>query len=282
MDTKDEKNLNDTFTGPDGYDVEEYYDVTADEKYFKTKKPTSLFEKYMKSRNSFVYTCLIIAILLMLLFGPFFKVTEITVTGNSKLSREEILNTSGLNLGVNILLSDVNGAERKIAQIPVVDGVKVRRISPSRISISIVECTEVGIIKYLGNYITVSSEGEILEILNKKPKKKVPEMINLTLDKTNVGETVIIPDEKVNKAVYKYFETLESLDVLGEIKTIDFKKIDDVKLTLSNDILVKMGQADKIPYKFAYLEKIFAELSGQRGGILDISDPDASVVYKAS
>lgn len=280
MDTNDEKKL--TNTTDDGYDIEEYYDETADEKYFKKAKPASLFEKYMKSKNSFVYTCLIIAILLMFLFGPFFKVTEITVTGNAMLSREEILNISGLNLGVNILLSDVNRAESKIAKIPAIDGVKVKRISPSRISIAVIECKEVGIIKYLGNYITVSSEGEILEISNKKPKKKLPEMLNLTLGQTNVGQTVIIPDKTVEKAVYKYFETFENLKVLGEIKKIDFKKIDDVSLTLSNDILVKVGHADKIPYKFAYLEKIFAELSGQRGGILDISDPDTSVVYKAS
>ena len=281
MDTNDKKILNDT-KGEEEYDIEEYYDETADEKYAEKYNPVSMFEKYMKNKNSFVYTALVFAILLAVLFGPFFKVTEISITGNSMLSREEILEKSGLSLGVNILRADVNGAERKISKIPVVDGVKVKRISPSRISISVVECTEVGIIKYLGNYITVSSEGEILEINEKKPKKKIPEIVNLTLGQTNLGQTVVIPDEKVKKAVFTYFETLGKLDVLSEINKIDFKKLDDVKLTLSNEILVKMGQADKIPYKFAYLEKVFIELSGQRGGILDISDPDTSVVYKAS
>ena len=43
-----------------------------------------------------------------------------------------------------------------------------------------------------------------------------------------------------------------------------------------------MGQADKVAYKFAYLEKIFGQLEGQRGGVLDISDPAGSVVYRAS
>ena len=76
MDTNDEKNL--INESCEEYDIEEYYDETADEKYFKKAKPASLFEKYMKSKNSFVYTCLIIAILLMFLFGPFFKVTEIS------------------------------------------------------------------------------------------------------------------------------------------------------------------------------------------------------------
>ena len=277
METNDKKNPTTEYV-----DLEEYYDENADKKYEDKYKPKSLYDKYTKSKNFFVYVCLIFAVCLALLFGPFFRITEISITGNSKLSREEILKASNLIIGSNIIKADVNGASKNIALLPFVDTVSVKRESPSKISITIKECTQVAVVKYLGNYVTVSSEGKILEINPKKDGKKLPELLNVKLGKTDVGNQIVFADEKQKDVVKQYLKSLDSTNVLTNIKTIDFSNLNDIKFVLDNDILVKMGHADKISYKFAYLEKIYVELKGQSGGVLDLTNPDKSARYKAS
>lgn len=293
MDTKDEKEYeekvnnaeNETVETVNETDEEEYYDENADavydEKYVEAKKP-SLYKRYRQNKNNFVISCLIFALLLSLLFGPVFKVKEITVTGNSRISRDMVLQKSDIVEGINILAADVTGAQRKIATIPFVYEVEVKRAFPSTVNIMIKECVEVGFISYMGNYVGTSSLGKILEITKERTIENVPIINGIELKEANVGKDLVFADEKVGETALKYMEAMENIDIISHIKSIDFTDINDVKLVLSNDILVKMGGIDKVSYKFAYLEKIFVQLEGQRGGVLDISDPASSVVYQAS
>ena len=80
METKDNVN-----TTTEYVDIEEYYDENADKKYEEKYKPKSMYDKYRKNKNIFVYACLIFAIFLAFLFGPFFKITEISITGSSNV-----------------------------------------------------------------------------------------------------------------------------------------------------------------------------------------------------
>ena len=271
METKDNVN-----TTTEYVDIEEYYDENADKKYEEKYKPKSMYDKYRKNKNIFVYACLIFAIFLAFLFGPFFKITEISITGNSKLSREEILNHTNLRCGGNIIMADVNGAAEKIAQIPFVDSVSVKRETHKKISITVKECKQVGLIKYLGNYVTVSSEGKILEISPKKDDKKLPELLNVKLGKTEEGKQIVFSNEKQKDVVFQYFKALSTSRLITNIKTIDFANVNDIKIVLDNDSVAKLGQVDRLSYKIAFLEVIYDNLTeqGAKGGVINLTNPD--------
>lgn len=258
-------------------------DNENDEIYVKNNKSHNnrLYEKYKKSKNRFVISCLAFAVLLSLLFTPIFGIKDIDVKGVSKLSRDMILEKGNLYVGENILKADIKGAQQKIASIPFVRSVSIKRVFPSKLTVNVVECREAAYITYIGNYVGLSGDGKTLEVVT-GPEAKVPVITGVKLEKVKVGERIHAADSDVQKVLLQYLSSLENCNIMSEIKSIDFKDINDVKLTLSNDILVKMGESDKVSYKLAYLEKVFEQLAGQKGGTLDISNPSSSVVYKAS
>lgn len=252
------------------------------EVYVKNNKShNKLYEKYKKSKNRFVISCLAFAVLLSLLFTPIFGIKDIDVKGVSKLSRDMILEKGNLYVGENILKADIKGAQQKIASIPFVRSVSIKRVFPSKLTVNVVECREAAYITYIGNYVGLSGDGKTLEVVT-DPEAKVPVITGVKLEKVKVGERINAADSDVQKVLLQYLSSLENCNIMSEIKSVDFKDINDVKLTLSNDILVKMGESDKVSYKLAYLEKVFEQLVGQKGGTLDISNPSSSVVYKAS
>ena len=252
------------------------------EVYVKNNKSHNrLYEKYKKSKNRFVISCLAFAVLLSLLFTPIFGIKDIDVKGVSKLSRDMILEKGNLYVGENILKADIKGAQQKIASIPFVRSVSIKRVFPSKLTVNVVECREAAYITYIGNYVGLSGGGKTLEVVT-DPEVKVPVITGVKLEKVKVGERINAADSDVQKVLLQYLSSLENCNIMSEIKSVDFKDINDVKLTLSNDILVKMGESDKVSYKLAYLEKVFEQLAGQKGGTLDISNPSSSVVYKAS
>lgn len=290
MDTKDEKIINEYDSeeknGVEINNEQESYDNSEAEftqkESDRNKRETSIYKKYRQSKNRFVFSCLIFAIFLSLLFTPVFNVKEISVAGNSIITRDAILQKGNLYVGTNILKADIKGAEQKISKIPFILSVSVKRVFPSKIEVSVVECTEVAYIRHIGNYVGVSSLGKILEIVTKPENKSIPVINGIELTEAKIGQNVSLSDGALSNALMQYLSALENNNIISEIKSIDFTDEKDVKLTLSNEILVKMGQADKISYKIAYLEKVFEQLKSQRGGVLDISDPSNSVVYRAS
>lgn len=74
-----------------------------------------------------------------LLTSPYFIIKEIEVGGNTKLSKTEILEIAGVNVGDNLFAIDADDIENGIISNPWIYEVKVERGFPDRLSIKIKE-----------------------------------------------------------------------------------------------------------------------------------------------
>ncbi len=101
------------------------------------------------------------------LFTPVFHITEVFCVGNERISQEEIIAAAEVPLGKNILLQRLSGIRERVAEIPMVEEVKARRIFPNRIKIWIRERVPAG---YLydgeGTCVVVDVAGKILDIID--------------------------------------------------------------------------------------------------------------------
>ena len=94
--------------------------------------------------------------------GNHFALSELRIVGAKHLSRERILEKSGLELGVSVFSADLAEAERRIARETWIAGVRVRRELPHTISIDIVE-REAAIAVDLGSVYLADGDGALFK-----------------------------------------------------------------------------------------------------------------------
>lgn len=70
---------------------------------------------------------------------PLLGISEIEVTGNSRLSRGEIMELGRVGLGLNCMDMNVSAVERHISNNPWISSVKVRRELPDKVRIAVTE-----------------------------------------------------------------------------------------------------------------------------------------------
>jgi cell division protein FtsQ len=90
---------------------------------------------------------------------PRFAITDLSVEGTRRLSREDILGTVELELGENIFTFDTSAAEGKLRRSPWVRSAQVRRKLPGTIEISVSEHHPAALLVALGTTLLVSEDG---------------------------------------------------------------------------------------------------------------------------
>jgi len=88
----------------------------------------------------------------VILTSGFFAVEEIDISGNRRVSREEVLKRTGLKPGQNIFALDVRGMGRRLADSPWVQDVSISRVLPRRVEVRLQERRPVAM--FLGQKIS--------------------------------------------------------------------------------------------------------------------------------
>ncbi|MGN1097929.1 MAG: FtsQ-type POTRA domain-containing protein, partial [Clostridia bacterium] len=109
--------------------------------------------------------CLIAAGCLAILLTPVFNVTSVTVTGNKTIAAEDIISGSGIVKGSNIFSVSLRSVKDKVSSMNGISSVKVRRRLPSTISIAVREGSPVVYIDNGGDYVGLSADGTVIEII---------------------------------------------------------------------------------------------------------------------
>ena len=97
----------------------------------------------------------------------FFKISEITVTGLKMYTADQVIETSGLEIGNSIFfIRENNLAVRIKNELPYVDDVRVLRSFPGTVTIEIVESIRAASIAFDGGWLILNQNCKILEQTN--------------------------------------------------------------------------------------------------------------------
>lgn len=105
----------------------------------------------------------------VMLMIPAFDITEVYCEGESLISNEDIITTANIKNGTNILLANVGAARRSIQKLPMVKNVKIRRVFPNKICISVETRTPAAYVMTGGGCVLIDCDGTVLE--NTPPEK---------------------------------------------------------------------------------------------------------------
>lgn len=245
---------------------------------YKNKKEE---EKAIKKRN-FILKITKWVILLGLLIGtsiyiilsPLFNITEINVSGNSKLTSQDIINLSQIETGINTFKISFKKVTELLKQEPYIESVNIERKLPNTININVKERVPTYMLEFANGFVYMNNQGYMLEI--SETALEVPIIVGFETPVENIspGSRLIIEDLEKLETVLKIVESAKSNDVYNLITSIDISDGNNFILYLNNEgHTVEFGDGSNINTKILYMKDINIRESGNSGTIILYSDP---------
>ncbi|MBQ8904610.1 MAG: FtsQ-type POTRA domain-containing protein, partial [Oscillospiraceae bacterium] len=207
--------------------------------------------------------------------SAFFRVTEITVTGNNYYTDEDIIEASGIEVGDNLVLLKQSGAVAKIrTEYLCVDEVQIERTPPGSVEIKITESTPAGFIRDGNDYWIINESCRLLENTNKSGVTGLIEIKGVTITEPQVGDTINTGDTTglVTEYLSAVLKEAVKQGIASDISYLDIRNITNITFTYDNRFTVKMGRGESVEIKFKNLTAVTDQIGKTETGIIDIAD----------
>lgn len=216
---------------------------------------------------------LILMICIGLLFTPLFNLKEMEITGNKKVTTEEIIKKSGFVLSQNIFKFKLNTAGESIAKIPYINSVIIQRKLPDKVEISVTECIPLAYVQSADGMVVVDKDGKVLEKKTEEITYVLPILFDFKFDKYVLGEKI---SENNNKKLQKTLEITKNLynnNLIEDVLSITTTK-GELYLNFRNGLKVIVGNEENIEGKLTMLKEVLKVMPKGSTGIIDARDPD--------
>lgn len=260
------------------------------------------------SRNRFLLRLLTVAaVVLAMTVGVsiFFKVGNITVSGNEKYSAWAIREASGIQEGDNLLTFGRARAFSKILkELPYVKDGRIGIKLPDTVYIEIVESDVVyaiqandatwwlirsdGVAVEKTDVASASDYTRILGFRIEEPEKGKPvtaaeaasQNDPTTSDDTNPTDTsdstvstnpVTVTNRERLDITLSIVRNLENNDIIGGVASVDVTDMGNLQLWYGDQYLVELGDGENLAYKIEYMKKAIDQMEDYQSGILDVS-----------
>lgn len=219
--------------------------LTPEERQIRIKQ----LKRKRNFRKAIVVICFLLLISLIIspvLIFTLFRVKSFTVEGAGQYTNEEIIASSGITIGKNLIFADLDEAADKIEKaLPYTDEVKLTKKLPDKIIIRC-ETTEKAFAIGMENglYVVTNSNLKALEITGERPAD-VALIVGAAPLKPAVGETVAFdaPDEKEKKKDFVDKTLSLVLEITDAISRNEMKDINLINVSQENSIyLIYQGR----------------------------------------
>lgn len=215
----------------------------------------------------------IIGVSIYVALSPLFNIKEINVTGNSKLSKEEIISLSELKTDENTFKVSKKNIKNKIKANAYIENVKIRRKLPDKVEIIVVERVATYMIPFANSYIYINNQGYMLEITSQKAEMPAIVGISTPEEELHEGQRLISEDLVKLGEVLQIMESANANELVDLITKIDISNRQDYILTLEKEKkAIHLGDVSNLSTKMAYVKKILNDEKGVEGEILVNTD----------
>jgi len=240
-----------------------------------------------------VLLCVLVAMVAIITaMTIFFKVQSFTLTGQTRYSKEELVEATGIQLGDNLILFDKFGAiDRIFDACPYLDTVQMRRRYPDEIEIIVTECVPIVMLEDLSAQIPdpedseknvsvggtgwwlLDKEGKLLERVHSASHPELTRVTGITLDKPQTGEKAKFLQEDAQKPLFLLLNTAKDDGILQDIGGVDFSQQYDIRFDYLGRFQVKLGSTENLEKKLRCLHDITENKLGSNvRGTLDVSN----------
>ncbi len=194
-------------------------------------------------RSVIFFLFLVIGVILVLTM--FFNISEITVSGDAVYPAEDVVNSSGVVVGDNLIFISKDEINEKIStELPYVDSVKIKRHLPTGLELIITKTEAKYAIIQDGYYTLLNKNGKVLE----SGLEFIGENITLLnmgeITSADIGTDIVPANEKVFDKLVLVSNACEECN-LENITSIDLSDIYNIKLVYQGRITLELGETDK-------------------------------------
>lgn len=245
-----------------------------------TKKISKKQEMAIKKRKlilkiirTIVLIGILIGTLIYILLSPLFNIKDVTVTGNNKLSKEEIISLSEIRTEENIFKTSKNDIKNRIKTNPYVENVKIRRKLPDKVEIIVVERVATYMLPFANSYVYINNQGYMLEITSQKANLPIITGFSTPEENLHEGERLLSEDLVKLGEVLQIIESANANGIQELITKIDMSNRQDYTIMLEKEKkLVHMGDVSNLSTKMSYINKIIQDEAGIEGEIFVNTD----------
>ncbi len=204
----------------------------------------------------------------------FFKISTISVTGESGYTDARIIEASGIKIGENMFkfnkFKAINGI---FDDMPYIDEIMIRRRLPDNVEIIVTKCEPVFTVKSGDEIYLMDIKGKILESISEDRQEGYITVLGMELSDPQVGKYAEFFDEEKEKTLYLLLNTVKKNGILPYVGIINLDKLYSVKLTYKGRFNVNIGSSDQMEKKIRYMLIIAEEkLLETDKGTIDVSD----------
>lgn len=213
----------------------------------------------------------VVAAFVLALWTPLLDVDEIRVEGAGRTTADMVLKTAGVNAGDSLISVDVGEVGERLAALPWVAQVTVRRGVDGTVAIDVTERTPVAIARSGARVLLVDRDGRVLG------PAPAPDGVAL-IELTGVGEVpepgAFLPQELT--------EALVLAERLGATAPGAFVSLDAAELVgrLVQGGAVRFGDASRIEAKLRSLRTVLDQVDLRCLALIDLRLPGSPVLTR--
>ncbi len=207
------------------------------------------------------------------MLSPFFNIKEIDVQGIDRLTREEIISLSRIELNENTFKLQTNEVQQLIKQNAYIDKVIVKRKFPDKIEIKVTERKPTFMILFGNAYIYINNQGYLLEVAN--TPLKIPAITGFLTPENEIHEGNRLCSEDLQRLdqVLQIMKSAESNGIKELITKINIEDKQDYILELNSEKkIVHIGDNTNLSTKMLYVVSILNENKNVEGEIFVNTD----------
>ena len=218
----------------------------------------------------FILILLFIIAVTVALTVPVFNITSVTVTGNTQLTEEEILEAANIPIGKNIYRVSMKDARLRVEDMPYVLTAEVERRFPAKVVIEVTERTEAAAVKCDGGYAIVDPTCYVLRLT--PSEEDTMTVSGVKVEAAKPGEEIQIGEDRTVGEVTAMLEALEKADMQVRLRRIRMDSMADIIVETQYGMEIHLGNMDELVYKLQLCKNIlnggYAGLHKESSGVL--------------
>ncbi len=192
-------------------------------------------------RIAFFSFLALIAVLIVMFFTPLFNIKNVEISGNNRISGEEITSTVGEIEGKNLFSYRKGKIKNRLYKFAYVEKVSVRKKAfPPAITIDIKERVPAFQAEYAGGYTVADKSGRVLEQTSEK-LEGVPTLTGVLISSAKEGDAVVFKDTEAQKIIMSCIENMEKAGIIADITVMSFEDMTNITFNYQNRLDVICG-----------------------------------------
>lgn len=209
----------------------------------------------------------LIGAIILVLLSDLFNIKQIKILNNSKLSEEQIIKDSTLEIGNNMFKTLTSDIKKGIKSNPYIDNVKIKKKLNGDVVIDVKERTTTFMLKGENSYTYINNQGYILE--NSEEVLEVPIIIGFETQDLTPGNRIDKQDLKKLDQVIQIMESAKSQGINQKIYSIDISDASNYILEIPTEAkTVQFGDSTNINVKMLWIIDLMEREKGVAGDIV--------------